>query len=68
MTSLLAVRRALSEELKSDSKFLFINTRLILRTGIDLSRVEESASEPERVALVTQALREMGYLREVGNE
>jgi hypothetical protein len=63
--NLLAVREALSKELGCDAAFLFINTRLILRTGVDLTQVDGKAVEPARMADVMRALRDMGYLNGV---
>ena len=61
--TLRALKQALSAELGSDTSFRFINTRLILRTGIDLQRVGDDELTPERLSTVRKELQEMGFLR-----
>lgn len=57
-----AIKQALSAELNSDTAVRFINTRLILRTGVDLHRADLSLSD-ELLARVKQELQAMGFLR-----
>jgi hypothetical protein len=49
----------LRKELKTDAEFSFINTRVILRTGVDLTRLDKARGDAGRVL---QVLQEMGYL------
>jgi hypothetical protein len=69
MKDLHEVRRALVTQLGSDGKFSLVNARLILRTGINLSspRPGEDGSA-SAVARAVQALREMGFLLDGGEE
>jgi hypothetical protein len=56
--------RARLEGVLGSNKALFslINTRLILRTGVDLGDVSPSDSfNPQKVAVVISALKSMGY-------
>jgi hypothetical protein len=56
------IRNGLLSQLGSDSKFSFINTRLILKTGISLrDYTREEARDPVVVARVVVALAEQGY-------
>jgi hypothetical protein len=52
----------LRKELKTDAEFSFINTRIILRTGVDLTKLGEARADAGRAAKVLQILQEMGYL------
>ena len=61
--TLVAIKEALREELSADSAFSFINTRLILRTGVDLNRADLTQVSPDRLARVKKELLEMGYLK-----
>ena len=58
--SLSTIRDSLSKELRNESEFSFVNTRLILRTGIDLRRYDEVSAE--RLENAVRVLRDMGYL------
>jgi hypothetical protein len=49
----------LRKELKTDAEFSFINTRVIFRTGVDLTRLDKARGDAGRVL---QVLQEMGYL------
>jgi len=49
----------LRKELKTDAEFSFINTRVILRTGVDLTQLDKARGDAGRVL---QVLQEMGYL------
>ncbi len=53
------VREALLQELGDSATISFINTRLILATGVDLYQEEEPETGQMERLLV--ALREMGY-------
>ena len=61
MSDLRHLKEALSKEVGSTTAFAFINTRLILRTGVDLQRDDQDVN-PERLAMVWQELRAMGLL------
>jgi hypothetical protein len=60
--TLAALKTALFAELPSDTAFRFINTRIILRTGVDLQREDNQVSD-ERLSMVRRELQEMGFLR-----
>jgi hypothetical protein len=60
--SLDGIKSELITQLRSDSKFSFVNTRLILRTGINLrSYRAEEAGDPKVVAKVLGALTDQGF-------
>jgi hypothetical protein len=61
MTDLRSIVEALSKELPSRTSFAFINTRVILRTGVDLHRLDQPV-EAARLDMVKRLLREMGFL------
>jgi len=62
MKNLEDVRRALVEKLGDEGKLLVLNARLILRTGVSLSKIHpEQAEDAKSVAKVLTALREMGF-------
>lgn len=58
---LFAIKQALISKLSSDSQFSFLNTRIILRTGVDLSCVQTPGSSSPRAQLVLTTLKELGY-------
>jgi hypothetical protein len=66
--TLLAIKQALSKELSSETAFVFINTRLILRTGVDLRQDGNAQIEPARLIRVIRELQDMGYLNGVDDE
>ncbi len=62
MTDLEHVRSALIAMLGDVSRLPMINARLILRTGVSLSKIDPRLSQDlTRVGKVLMALREMGY-------
>lgn len=62
MSNLEWIKRELLAQLRSDSKFSFVNTRLILRTGISLREyTREDDHDPRVVARVLGALNEQGF-------
>ncbi len=61
ISNLQAVRSALRERLANDTLFSFLSARIVLRTGVDLSRVNETLESPERLRKVLSVLKEMGY-------
>jgi hypothetical protein len=62
VSSLERIKSELLAQLCSDSKFSFVNTRLILRTGISLREyTREEAHDPRVVARVLGALSEQGF-------
>lgn len=63
MKDLAALRRELISELPNEMAFSFINTRLILRTGVDLSKAEGGPGTDDQFDRVASALKDMGYLR-----
>jgi hypothetical protein len=50
-------------EVKSEAALSFVNTRLILRTGVNLNDGHEPI-EPQRLEAVIRELRAMGCLKE----
>ena len=62
--TLLDIKQALMEELGGSGKFSFINTRLILRTGVDLNKAQDLQLTPERLTRVRKELQEMGFLKD----
>ena len=62
MQSLEQVRKTLSAMLNNQILFSLVNTRVILRTGVDLVAIKEQEDrDPESVARVLAALKAMGY-------
>jgi hypothetical protein len=63
MTDLEQVRTALIASFGGDaSKLPMVNARLILRTGVSLSKLDpQHVRDPKRVNAVLLALREMGF-------
>ena len=62
MLSLDRIKSDLLAQVRSDSKFSFINTRLILTTGINLRDYRpEDATDPKVVAKVLAALTAQGF-------
>jgi len=62
MHSLEQVRQTLSAMLNNQILFSLVNTRIILRTGVDLVAIKaEEDRNPESVAKVLAALKAMGY-------
>jgi hypothetical protein len=56
------IKNQLASQLRSDSKFSFINTRLILKTGINLRDYKpEEAFDPVVIAKVLVVLAEHGF-------
>lgn len=62
MVDLHEIARRLRAELKTDAEFSFLNTRVILRTGVDLLRIDERRNNADRSQRVLQVLHEMGFL------
>lgn len=58
---LFVIKQALLDTLGNDTQFLFLNTRLILRTGVDLARVSAPGPDSPRASDVLRVLAEMGY-------
>ena len=53
------------QQVVGDAHFAFINTRVVLRTGVNLRQVHPSQEDDEGLLeRVKQVLREMGYLEE----
>lgn len=50
-------------EIRNDASFAFINTRLILRTGVNLNQLNAEI-EPARLERALLELRAMGVLKE----
>lgn len=62
MRDLDEVKDELLSLLRSDSKFSFINTRLILKTGISLRDYNsKEARDPDVIARVLGVLAEQGF-------
>jgi hypothetical protein len=60
--SLDRIKSELLAQLRSDTKFSFVNTRLILKTGVSLRDYKaEEATDPRLVARVLGALLEQGF-------
>jgi hypothetical protein len=56
------IKRALSTTLNNTSLFSLINTRLMLRTGVDLAAIKPTENRnPASVSKVMGALQAMGY-------
>ncbi|HEY4012364.1 MAG TPA: hypothetical protein VGM06_03435 [Polyangiaceae bacterium] len=62
VSNLERIKNELLAQLRSDSKFSFVNTRVILRTGVNLREYTlEEAHDPVVVARVLKALGEQGF-------
>ena len=62
MASLDRIRSELAAQLRSDTKFSYVNTRLILKTGVSLrDYTPEEERDPHVVARVLGALLEQGF-------
>lgn len=62
LNSLEEIRRTLNLALGNEALFSLVNTRVMLKTGVDLSRFEPTENlEPGRVEKVLSALQAMGY-------
>jgi hypothetical protein len=61
--SILELKRLVQSEVGNEASFAFINTRLILRTGVNLNH-PDGVVEPGRFERAVLELRAMGYLRE----
>lgn len=62
MRDLEEVRSALVRELGSEDRLPLINARVILRTGVNLTKIDASkAKDLKHIANVLSALREMGF-------
>jgi hypothetical protein len=57
------LRIALNRQLDDPGKFYFVNTRLILSTGVNLNQLSaEANTDPARIAAVTSAIVSMGIM------
>jgi len=62
MRDLEEVRSALVAELGGEERLPMVNARLILRTGVSLTKIDpKTTSDAPRIAKVVSALREMGF-------
>jgi hypothetical protein len=61
MQSLDQVRKQLTATINNPAMFSLINTRLILRTGVDLVEFKPSDNQPANVEKVLAALKAMGF-------
>ena len=62
MRSLEQVRQALVAELGDESKLPLVNARIILRTGVSLTKPAAGhATDDTRISKVVAALRQMGF-------
>jgi hypothetical protein len=62
MNSLGEIRKVLSAALANPAMFSLVNTRLILRTGVDLSDIKVADDRnPAAIAKVVTALKALGY-------
>ncbi len=62
------IKRVLSTTLNNPSLFSLINTRLMLRTGVDLASIKPADNRnPTAVSKVLGALQAMGYQLENTN-
>lgn len=60
--SLKSLEQSLRLHLANDAMFTLVNTRLMLRTGVDLKSIDPvQERKPELVAEVIEALKKMGY-------
>jgi hypothetical protein len=58
------LKRLVMAEIGNSASFSFVNTRLILRTGVNLNNQSDSDIEPRRLERAILELRAMGYLKE----
>jgi hypothetical protein len=58
------LKRLLLVEVQNEASFSFINTRLILRTGINLNQPDGKLS-PDRLATAMREIHAMGFLKEL---
>ena len=56
-----ALRDALSREVASETEFRFVNTRVILRTGVNLQS-SDAPVDSKKLQSIESMLRLMGYL------
>jgi hypothetical protein len=62
METLDGIKRVLSTTLNNPSLFSLINTRLMLRTGVDLAAIKATDNrDPSAISKVLGALQAMGY-------
>jgi hypothetical protein len=61
--SISELKRLVIAELRSEASFSFVNTRLILRTGINLNHPDREL-DSARFDRVLLELRAMGFLKE----
>jgi hypothetical protein len=59
----LELKQLVLVEVKTEAALAFINTRLILRTGVNLNDSRD-AIEPQRLEAAMRELRAMGCLKE----
>lgn len=57
------LKRLIMAEVGNEASFSFINTRLILRTGVNLNHPDREL-EPQRFDRAVLELRAMGFLKE----
>ena len=57
------LKRLILAEIRNEASFAFINTRLILRTGVNLNHPDRELA-PERFDRAVLELRAMGFLKE----
>ncbi len=60
MNSIAEIKNTLRAALGSDALFSLVNTRLMLKTGVDLNKSEE-IRDPNAVPRALEALAAMGY-------
>jgi len=60
-TTLEQIRSRLTSNLNNPAMFSLINTRLILRTGVDLGEIRSADNAPEKIERVLTALKAMGF-------
>jgi hypothetical protein len=56
------LRRALFSEVGSEAAFAFVNTRLILRTGVNLKE-KQGTIAPDNLEHMLREIRAMGFLK-----
>lgn len=62
MNSLKEIETTLRSALGSDALFGLVNTRLVLRTGVDLTEFAAVDNrDPAKVSVVLEALKALGY-------
>jgi len=62
--SILELKRLVMNDIGNEASFSFINTRLILRTGVNLNQPDREL-EPTRLERALLELRAMGFLKEM---